>query len=554
MTAASESTLKKQVVEGMIANQLAVQAAKAAGFEVTTDEANAAILNIPQFQQDGHFSSERYQQALSGAMFTPESFQKEVRQGMLLNQQRFAFMGSAFALPGEIKRFVQLYMQTRDYNYLEIPTALFTDHIKITDEALSDFYNKHQKEFTAPEKVSIDYIRLSMNQIRDNVKVNEADIKRYYEENQNSFFMPAKWQVAHILFTAKEADGEDGEQKIKQQVDEAYQTLQNDPALFSEWVKTRSADKLSSSTDGVLPWIVAGTSAFDKALSALNQPGQISQPVKTDNGYEIFKLIAYKPSTLKPLEQVKETIAEQLMNELAQTSYSQALEQLSDLSYQTPDSLSPAADALALKIEHTEPFSREGGDTEITKNKQLLNTAFSHDVLDLGNNSEPVQFDNNSVIVLRVNKHIPSTVKSLVEVKNTIYKQLTLIQAGKEAKQLGMDLLSAKTDKEKQEQIIQDKKLQWQEVEKATRDTDKANPLINDLAFSLARINTRKGRSLGNGAYVIVQLKKINDGDYASLDKEQQASLGQQIESSYGMMDYDLYINKLIANAKIVRH
>ena len=44
---------------------------------------------------------------------------------MLLNQQRFAFMGSSFALPDEIKRFVRLYMQTRDYDYLTVPAISF---------------------------------------------------------------------------------------------------------------------------------------------------------------------------------------------------------------------------------------------------------------------------------------------------------------------------------------------------------------------------------------------------------------------------------------------
>jgi peptidyl-prolyl cis-trans isomerase D len=61
------------------------------GFEVSPAQANSAILSIPQFQQDGHFSKDKYQQALTGALFTPETFQKEVRQGMLLNQQRFCF-------------------------------------------------------------------------------------------------------------------------------------------------------------------------------------------------------------------------------------------------------------------------------------------------------------------------------------------------------------------------------------------------------------------------------------------------------------------------------
>lgn len=554
MTAQSENLLKKQVLENMIVNQITVQAARAAGFGVNAEQANAAIVSIPQFQQDGHFSTERYQQALSGAMFTPESFQKEVRQGMLLNQQRFAFMGSAFALPGEIRRFVKLYMQTRDYDYLEIPANLFTSEIKITESAVSSFYAKHQKEFVEPEKLSIDYVRLSMQQIKNAVKITDSDIQRYYEDNQSNFLTPAQWQVSHLLFAIPEDANEESQDQVKQKAEEAYQALQNNPAQFTQWVKTMSSDKLSSANEGVLPWIVAGSTEFDKALSGMTQPGQISSPLKTKHGYEIFKLLDYKPAKLKSIESVKHEISEQLTAELAQANYAQVLEQLTDLSYQTPDSLNPVAQELKLKIEQSQPFTRQGGNTELTKNKQVVNTAFSHDVLDLGNNSEPVQLDNDSVIVLRVNKHIPATGKPLTQVKEAIIKKLTLLQARQEAKEMGMALLSPGSDKDKQDKLVQDKKLQWREVAKATRDTDKADPRINDLAFSLPRVETKKGRSLANGNYVIVQLKKINEGVYKSLDKEQQASLAQQIESSYGVMDYDLYINNLVAKAKIDRH
>ncbi|STX29634.1 peptidyl-prolyl cis-trans isomerase D [Legionella beliardensis] len=552
MTAASESALKKQVLEDMIVNEVSVQAARNNGFEVSSAQANAAIVSIPQFQQDGHFSAERYQLTLSGAMFTPESFQKEVRQGMLLNQQRFAFIGSAFAIPAEIKRFVKLYMQTRDYDYLQISASLFLNKAGITDEQINQYYQKHPKQFIAPEQVTIDFVRLSMQKLRDTIKVNDEAIKRYYNDNQNNFLNPAQWKVAHILFAlAKDADS-DVQAEVKQKAEEAYQALQNNPAQFTQWVKTMSADKLSVPSNGELPWIVAGQTEFDKALSNLTQPGQISEPIKTSNGYEIFKLVAYKPATLKPLNEVNAEIAAQLKTEMAQTKYAQLLEQLTDLSYQTPDSLQPVAEELKLSIEKTEPFSRDGGQTDITKNKQVINTAFSHDVLVLGNNSEPVQLDNDNVIVLRVAQHIPAAKKPLAEVRESIINKLALQRAELKAKELGSTLLTNKDNTPSD--VVDAKHLVWHEVAQATRDTDKADAMINDLAFSLAKPNSQDGRRLMNGDYVIVRLKKINDGQYSSLDKEQRSSLAQQIEASYGLMDYDLYINSLVSNAKINRH
>ena len=187
MTAASENQLKQQILDEMIVNNVSMQSARASGFEVGVVQANSAILSIPQFQKDGHFSTDRYQQALNGALFTPESFQKEVRQGMLLNQQRFAFVGTSFALPSEIQQFVKLYMQTRDYDYLQIPAQRFIKQSNVSDQEVDAYYQQHQKEFLSPEKVSIDYIRLSMSDIKSKIKISEAQIKRYYEENQSNY-------------------------------------------------------------------------------------------------------------------------------------------------------------------------------------------------------------------------------------------------------------------------------------------------------------------------------------------------------------------------------
>ncbi|OCH96965.1 peptidylprolyl isomerase [Legionella jamestowniensis] len=554
MTATTEKALKKEVLEDMILNEVSVQAARTSGFEVSVEQANAAIVSIPQFQEDGHFSAERYQQALSGAMFTPESFQKEVRQGMLLNQQRFAFIGSAFALPNEIKRFVKLYMQTRDYDYLQIPISLFMKNIKVSDEAINAYYQKHQKEFIAPEKVAIEYVRLSMQALRDQIKISDEELKRYYDENESSFLTPAQWQVAQILFAVPDDASSEAEEQIKQKAEEAYQALQKNPAQFEAWARTKSDDKLAAMNNGVLPWMVAGHSEFDKELASLTTKGQMSSPIKASHGYVIFKLLDYKPATVKPLEEVQPEIKEQLIGELAQTKYAQALEQLSDLSYQSPDSLQPVAEALNLSIEKAPPFSRRGGNEELTKNKDVVNAAFSHDVLELGNNSEPIQLDNDSVIVLRVDQHIPAAEKPLTDVKNYIATKLAKKEAEQQAQKLGATFLSSKITPESQEKLLETNQIQWHQVEQATRETDKADAEINDLAFSLARTNSEVGRSIKNGDFVIVRLKKINDGQFKLLDKEQQASIAQQIESSYGVMDYDLYVNSLLSKAKIDRH
>ena len=445
-------------------------------------------------------------------------------------------------------------MQTRDYDYIKIPALMFMNQDKVSDQEVDSYYQQHQKDFLSPEKVSVEYIRLSMSDIKSKIKTSEAEIKRYYDENQSNYYTPTQWKVAHILFAVPDNTSADEQQRIKERAEETYRSLVTNPLQFDQDVKTISDDKISAIHGGVLPWIIAGQSEFDKALVNLTTPGQVSAPVKSSHGYEIFKLISYKPAKIKPLINVKAEIQEQILADIAQAKYTQALEQLSDLSYQTPDSLAPVAKALQLTVEESTPFSQKGGDTELTKNKQILNAAFSHDVLVLANNSEPVQLDNDSVIVLRVKNHLPAMAKTLAQVKPMIIKKLSMMKAKVEASQLGKEVLGASKTPLEQDKLIKDNHLQWQVVKNGARESDATQVAINEMAFNLPRLGANVGRSLVGGDYVIVQLKKINDGQLASLDKEQVASITQQIEANYGMMDYDLYVSNLMSKATIVKH
>lgn len=555
MTAAAEIKLKQQVIDEMIVNTVSVQAARVNGFEVNVAQANSAILGIPQFQQDGHFSADRYQQALNGAFFTPDSFQKEVRQGMLLNQQRFAFMGTAFALPSEINQFVKIYMQSRDYDYIQIPALPFIKQSAVSDQTINDYFQRHHQEFLTPESVDFDYIRLSMSDIKANIHITDKQIKRYYEENKENFNTPAQWKVSHILLAVPPETSKDDEQRIKLHAEDVYHSLQKEPAEFEQDVVSISDDKISAVNGGVLPWIVAGQSLdLDKALVHLTTPGDFSEPVRTQHGFEIFKLLAYKAATIKPLAEVHAAIKEQLLADQAQAAYSKSLEKLSDLSYQTPDSLDPVAKGLKLTIQHSGLISRKGAQSELLKNKQVINAAFSHEVLTLGNNSDPIQVDNDSVIVLRVREHVSAKEIPLVQVRPLIIETIAKNKAREEARKLGKILLASNQNSETQEQLMKDNHLQWNLVTAATRETDEALQLMNEMAFKLPTIGAEVGRSLASGDYLIIRLKTINDGQLNTLDKEQIASIKQQIEANYGMMDYDLYVGELMHKAKILKH
>ncbi len=555
ITDGAEKALKRQILDDMIATKVNTRAAYRYGFAFDAVQANAAILHIPEFQKDGHFSPDRYQQVLSNALFTAQSFQEKVRQGMLLNQQRFAFMGTAFALPDEMEKFVKLYGQTRDYRYVRIPSNIFLKDVAISEDEIKTYYEQHKNEFFAPEEVQLDVIRLSMPTIREGFKPTEVALKNYYENNQGNYMVPARWYVRHALIEiAKDASKAEGEAALAR-AEALYKSLQSAPDEFEKRAKAASLEKPGSMHVGVLPWIVAGESDLDSELIHLTLPGELLGPIKTDDGYEIFQLIAYEPTKVQPFDEVRADVQEHWQALHAQTEYSRLLEELSDRSYQTPDSLVTVSESLNLPLEQTERFSRDGGHDALTSSPEVIKAAFSHDVLALGNNSAPIQLDEDTVVVVRVREHVKAQERPLSVVASDIRNRLRHAKAQVKAAQLGETLLHTNSNHILDETPLLRHHLTWQDVTQATRDSSLAPIEVNQLAFTLSDAKRHAGLALaGDAGYVVVELKQLVDGKMSSLDTEQLASISQQIGANYGAIDYDLYVNQLIEQSKIVRH
>ncbi|MDF1826851.1 MAG: SurA N-terminal domain-containing protein [Legionellaceae bacterium] len=554
-TTGTEKQLKSQLLEKMIASQINMNAALRDGFFINDDQVKTAIFQIPQLQQDGQFSPERYEHVLNNALFTPQSFQQEIYRGMLLNQQHFAFLGTAFALPNEVQKFVKLYGQTRDYRYLEIPTRTFLNDVSVSDDEVKAYYSANTHDFVAPEKISLDYVTLSMAATRDKLNPSEAELKNYYETNQTNYMTPAKWQVRHILFEMPNNASDEQQQAIKTRVDTLYNQLESAPDTFEAQSKQLLQTKQNSIKTGVLPWITAGESPLDKDLIQLTTVGHVLPPLKTDAGYELFQLIAYVPAQIKAFDAVRATVREHWLAERAQADYTRLQEELSDNSYQMPDSLAPVAEALKLPVEQTALFSHDGGKDPLTSSPRVLKAAFSHDVLELGNNSAPIQLDDDRVVVVRVRKHIAAREKALSEVKAQIKARLALQKAEARAEALGQALQNNKQGAFMDEAMLLKHHLTWKAATQATRDSSLASAEINDIAFTLPRAGSREGRSLANQAgYVVVELSQITPGSMDMLDNEQKQSITQQLAANYGTVDYDLYTSNLLEQAHVVKH
>ena len=57
------------------------------------------------------------------------------------------------------------------------------------DDEINTYYEANKEGFRVEEKVSVDYIELSVDTIKDQIQVSEEQITQFYEENIKKMFL-----------------------------------------------------------------------------------------------------------------------------------------------------------------------------------------------------------------------------------------------------------------------------------------------------------------------------------------------------------------------------
>lgn len=121
-------------------------------------------------------------------------------------------------------------------------------------------------------------------------------------------------KVAQIMVNTPKSKGEEGVAAAQKRIDSVKAELKKG-VPFEQLVKKYSDDKFTVNEGGVMPQFGAGkmVPSFENAAFGLKKPGDISEPVKTDFGYHIIKLIEKHP--LKPFDSIQPVIKRKVEND-----------------------------------------------------------------------------------------------------------------------------------------------------------------------------------------------------------------------------------------------
>jgi len=266
-----DEDLRDQVLDALIESDQIRQWAADNGMVVSDQQLATAIHSADVFQQDGKFSQKIYEDVLLRNGLNVARFEYEQRQFLSESQYRNLTQGSSFATASEVEQLALLQGQERNVNYLRVDQRPFLKTVSISDEEISESYQKDLAEYVEPEKVSIDYIELSQAKLADKIAVTDEIIEAYYAENKGQFTLPEKRQAKHILITL-ESDTSEGIAAVEKTVAEVQAKLAAGES-FEDLAKTYSKDPGSAETGGDLGTFEQGMMVpeFDEAVFTMNR-------------------------------------------------------------------------------------------------------------------------------------------------------------------------------------------------------------------------------------------------------------------------------------------
>jgi peptidyl-prolyl cis-trans isomerase D len=552
--AIDEARLRASVLDGLINRSVLLRAADEIGLAVSDAQLDQAIVSNPDFQIDGKFDRETFRALLAGAGHTPTSFRAELANSFRLVQLNGGITSSDFVTEAETRALARLLTQTRDVAYLVFDPASSSGQAEVTNEDVREHYDARPDEYTTPETVDVAYVSVSVADLAQSpeIVVTDEEIQSRYEADRDAFTGGVQRRTAHILL---EVGPDRDEAAARTMLLEARSRIvAGEP--FEAVAKAMSEDAGSAPAGGDLGFLSKDALVPEYAEAAwLLSEGEVSEPVTTQFGVHLIKLLETKTEQYPSLEERRDDIVASLRRGAAEEIYAERVRTLDERAFEVPESLEPIATEFGLAIQRQAGLERDRG-TGVFANPKVREAAFSQDVLEGGANSGVVD-DGNVAVVLRVENHHPAERKPLEAVAADIRAALLRERAATLARDAAARTLASVLAGDGTATIARTAGLEWKVVEKTRRTAPGVDPAVLRAAFELPRpnANARSAKSvdLAGDGVAVVMVSAVYDGDYSTLADTERAQLAQQWSNTVGNLEFAALFESVREDASVER-
>ena len=435
---AQQMNLRQQTLDQLVDTKLLAKEARRIGFRASDEDVRQEIAASPTFHSYGSFSPDRYRRLLRYLRMTPQEFEEQQRNRLVIERFQKFIDGSIRATDYEVEELFRFEQEQVNLAFLKIAAADLVDTVTVTEQQVREFYTNNTESFRIPERVRLHYVSYAPEDFAAEASVSEDEVLDFYNTHKEERFTEEKQvQARHILFSL--ADGVSDERKADtrstaQGILERARGGEDFAALAEEY----SQDTGTASNGGDLGFFGRGrmVKPFEEAAFDM-EVGQVSDLVETTFGFHIIKVEAIQPERIKPLEEVTDTVTEELLERKSRAIAEQRVREDRE-NIAEGMTLSQFAESVGLEAKETPLVNQNETIPGLGPRPQLVETALGQSP---GQISAPVQVENTWFLV-SLTERAPSRIPEFTTVQEEAEEQYRSEQAERLAQEKADKLLT----------------------------------------------------------------------------------------------------------------
>lgn len=541
-----EETVLKQLVNRV----LMMQEAQRLGIGASEDELKTAIQKIPAFQNNGKFDYQRYNLLLAQNNITPEQFESDQKNQIILDKLRALVLGGVTVTEDEARRWYDWSNARINLSYVLFKADRYRDMQPSGDE-IQSYFQKHKEEYRTQPRIKVRYLYFSPEDYKAQVKISDEQIAEYYQAHPAEFNTDKRVKARHILIKVAEGADEKTVESAKAEALKVYRMAAAGKD-FAELAKKYSQGP-TRDKGGELGWFTRDKMVApfsEKAFSM--KAGEISEPVRTRFGWHIIKVEQIEEASTTTLETASDSIRQELSDEKArELAYGKA-EEVYDSVYDGDD-LSAAGEAHKVPSLNTDFFTAAEGPKEkqIGQSTKFAQIAFGLEKMAISE----IQDFGNGYYLLQVIDRQEAAVPQLEQVKVRVREDLVKTLQDQKAQADAQDFLKSLQEGKNFAEVAADLKLEVKETGLFTRSGAIPQigyePQIQQTAFELTMEKPLVENALkGRGGWFVLWLKDRQAPDDAGFGKER-ASIMKRLSEQKKQDAFGSWLEDLKSHSEI---
>ena len=513
--------LKKRALDQLIDRALLLQEAEKLKIQVSDEELAQTIKGIRAFQTAGVFDNRRYLNMLSRTQLSPENFEEQQREALIIDKLQNFIAGNVKVSELEAQEWYKWNNTKVDLDYVLFEPGQFKN-IQPTADEIQKFFDQHKENYKTDPEIKVRYLHLKPEDFEAGVTVTAEDIKDYYESNLEKFKEPKTVQARHILIkvdqNAKPEEVESARQRAEAVLKLAREG-QDFAALARKYsegpTKTKGGDLGTFRREAMVKPFA------DKAFSM--KAGEISDPVRTRFGWHIIKVEKINPAKTRSLDEARQDIQKTLKTERSSNLAYDEAERVYDATFEGRD-LADIAQERNLKLMTTKFFTQKNPPKQIKDGARFASVAFS---LPLNEASDIQEFSDGYYLIEVVEK-VPPKIPELKAVEDSVKKDVIKekqdAKALSEAKRFLAEIKNGLSfDAAGRKFKLQPKKTGFFKRNESIPNIGR-EPAIAQKAFNLSDHDRLSGEPLkGQKGYYVISLSERKEPDLSGFEKEKTA-------------------------------